>query len=126
MFTVQMNRLKRSQVTWTWLGVPFVLYDKMTPTLPPAEAAEEEFPYILVTGRVYHQYHTGTMTRRSDLANREYSRPLIEVHPDDARKLHLRSGLAARGLARADFAPAKPKGTVGHGATFSFNLKGGE
>ena len=68
--------------------------------VPPAEAAEEEFPYILVTGRVYHQYHTGTMTRRSDLANREYSRPLIEVHPDDARKLHLRSGLAARVVSR--------------------------
>jgi len=58
----------------------------------PAESTDHVFPYILVTGRVYHQYHTGTMTRRSQLHTREYDRSLLEVHPDDASVLSLAPG----------------------------------
>ena len=67
---------------------------------PPAEAADAEFPYILVTGRVYHQYHTGTMTRRSTLHSREYGRPLIEISPADAKALGFRPGQAVRVTSR--------------------------
>jgi len=66
----------------------------------PAESADENFPYILVTGRVYHHYHTGTMTRRSQLHNREYDRPMIEIHPDDAKSLEIREGESVRVASR--------------------------
>jgi len=58
----------------------------------PAESADDDYPFVLVTGRVYHHYHTGTMTRRSQLHNREYDRPLIEIHPEDARHLDIGNG----------------------------------
>ena len=32
---------------------------------PPAEQPDKEYPFLLTTGRVLFQYHTGTMTRRS-------------------------------------------------------------
>jgi formate dehydrogenase major subunit/formate dehydrogenase alpha subunit len=66
----------------------------------PAESADAEFPYILVTGRVYHQFHTGTMTRRSQLHNRESSQSLIEIHPDDAGKLNVAEGARVRVASR--------------------------
>ena len=58
----------------------------------PAESADEEYPLILVTGRVYHHFHTGTMTRRSQLHNREYDKSMLEIHPDDAAPLDFVQG----------------------------------
>lgn len=57
-----------------------------------AESADDAFPYILVTGRVYHHFHTGTMTRRSQLHTRESDRSLIEIHPQDAGNLKVAEG----------------------------------
>lgn len=58
----------------------------------PAELPDAEYPFILNTGRVYHQYHTGTMTRQSSSLNREASEALLEVNPQDAARLGLRTG----------------------------------
>lgn len=55
----------------------------------PAESADDQYPFVLITGRVYHHYHTGTMSRKSRLHNREYPESLIEIHPEDADKLDL-------------------------------------
>ena len=63
---------------------------------PPAEPANTEYPFILITGRSYHQYHTGTMTRRSAALNREHPIPLLEMHPGDAKKLGLQNGSRVR------------------------------
>jgi len=53
------------------------------------EAASEEFPFILVTGRVLEHYNVGTMTRRTP--NRELvPEDILEVNPDDA----LREGIS--------------------------------
>ena len=30
--------------------------------IPPAESADEEYPFIMMTGRMLYQFHTGTMT----------------------------------------------------------------
>lgn len=62
----------------------------------PAETADEQYPFILITGRVYHHYHTGTMTRKSQLHNREYAKSMIEIHPEDAGKLDIRTGDVVR------------------------------
>lgn len=43
-----------------------------------------EYPLTLLTGRLSHHYHTGTMTRRSWALEREYPEAFLEMHPEDA------------------------------------------
>ena len=53
------------------------------PYKAPGDAASEDFPLILVTGRRLQHYNAGTMTRRTgnlELNDRDY----LEIHPDDA------------------------------------------
>ncbi len=50
----------------------------------------EEYPFILTTGRVVHQYHTGTMTRKVWTLSREYPEGFIEIHTKDAEALGIR------------------------------------
>ncbi len=59
---------------------------------PPAEETDEDYPFLLSTGRTAVHWHTGTMTRRTHLLDREEPVPFVEIHPDDARRL----GIAAR------------------------------
>ena len=63
---------------------------------PPAEPPDREYPFVLITGRAYHQYHTGTMSRRSPSLAREHQRPLLDIHPEDARRLGLGEGSRVR------------------------------
>jgi formate dehydrogenase major subunit/formate dehydrogenase alpha subunit len=56
----------------------------------PAELPDEQYPYVLTTGRTYFHWHTGTMTRRTHLLDREEPRSFIELHPDDAARLGVR------------------------------------
>lgn len=53
---------------------------------PSAELPDEDYPYILSTGRVLYHWHGGTMTRRSRL-EQIYPEPTVEIHPEDAVKL---------------------------------------
>jgi formate dehydrogenase alpha subunit len=58
----------------------------------PAELPDDDYPFLLITGRIYHQYHTGTMSRRSALLSREAGEALLQLYPDDGRRLGVRSG----------------------------------
>ena len=61
------------------------------PYKAPGDAADEEFPLILVTGRRLQHYNAGTMTRRTgnlELNDRDY----LEIHPDDAERLWIADG----------------------------------
>ncbi|MCB0828026.1 MAG: formate dehydrogenase subunit alpha [Solirubrobacterales bacterium] len=61
------------------------------PYKAPGDSADEEFPLILVTGRVLQHYNAGTMTRRTanvDLVDRDR----LEIHPDDAARLWIGDG----------------------------------
>lgn len=58
---------------------------------PLAEVPDAEYDFVLTTGRIYYQYHTGTMTRRISILEREAPAPLIEINPDDAKRLGIRS-----------------------------------
>lgn len=53
------------------------------------EKTSPEYPYILTTGRVGFHYHTGTMTRRAWMLDREYPENFIQMHPHDAKTLGL-------------------------------------
>jgi formate dehydrogenase major subunit/formate dehydrogenase alpha subunit len=54
---------------------------------PPVEMPDAEYPFLLTTGRTYFHWHTGTMTRRSHLLDREEPGPFVELHPQDAASL---------------------------------------
>ena len=53
---------------------------------PPAELPDDQYPYILTTGRSIFHYHTGTMTRRTPRLNDEVPQNFVEVNPEDATK----------------------------------------
>ena len=54
-----------------------------------AELPDEEYPFILSTGRVMFHWHTGTMTRRSEKLHQEVPEAYIEMHPDDTALIGL-------------------------------------
>jgi predicted molibdopterin-dependent oxidoreductase YjgC len=81
-------------------GTPYLFSDTfprgkgvLTPLAytPGAEEPDEDYPYILSTGRVLYHWHGGTMTRRSKLDD-IYPEPTVEIHPDDALTLGIQSG----------------------------------
>src|SRR6185369_12860605 len=57
-----------------------------------SETPDAEYPFLLTTGRTYFHWHTGTMTRRTHLLDREERRAFVEIHPDDAARLGIRDG----------------------------------
>ncbi|HEX3496463.1 MAG TPA: molybdopterin-dependent oxidoreductase [Methylocella sp.] len=60
-----------------------------------AESPDEDFPFLLNTGRVRDQWHTMTRTGLSPRLTSHMPDPFVEVNPDDAHKL----GLTADGFA---------------------------
>ncbi|MDA3874467.1 MAG: molybdopterin oxidoreductase family protein [Kiritimatiellae bacterium] len=56
------------------------------PYREPAEVTDADYPVILTTGRVVSQYLSGTQTRRIGKLVRQYPEPLLEIHPELARK----------------------------------------
>ena len=51
------------------------------------ELPDEDYPYILTTGRVLEHWHTGSMTRRSRALHEIEPTAFVGLHPDDAREL---------------------------------------
>ncbi len=66
----------------------------------PAELPDEEYPLILTTGRVLYQYHTGTMTRRSEVLEESAPSAYVEMHPEDAKSLGLEDKEVVRASSR--------------------------
>jgi len=58
----------------------------------PAELACEDYPLLLTTGRMFAHFHTGTMTRVSKHLDVEQKTGYVEIHPEDARKIRVKSG----------------------------------
>jgi len=54
-----------------------------------AELPDEEYPFILTTGRLMFQFHTGTMTRRSEKLEQEVPQAYVEMHPQDTVRIGL-------------------------------------
>ena len=52
-------------------------------SLPPSEPPDDEYPFVLNTGRLLEHWHTGTMTRRSRALHAIAPAARVEVHPDD-------------------------------------------
>ena len=61
-------------------------------TIPPAELPDDEYPFVLNTGRTLQHWHTGTMTRRSKVLDTLNPEAHCQIHPDDLAKLGLSDG----------------------------------
>ncbi len=55
--------------------------------IPPAEVPDDEYPFIMSTGRVLYHWHGGQMTRRAKGLMQVYGKSLVEINPEDAEKL---------------------------------------
>ncbi|MGB6008934.1 molybdopterin oxidoreductase family protein [Castellaniella sp.] len=52
----------------------------------------EQFPFLLITGRVVYHFHTRTKTARSTVLNSCAPHAYAEIHPDDAARLEISTG----------------------------------
>ncbi|MFY1030149.1 molybdopterin-dependent oxidoreductase [Pseudomonas asiatica] len=57
------------------------------PWLPAAELPDADYPMVLNTGRVQHQWHTLTKTGKVPALNKLEPGPFVEIHRDDAARL---------------------------------------
>lgn len=59
------------------------------PHLLPDEMPDDDFPFLLNTGRLPHQWHTMTKTGKVAKLNKLNPGPFVEIHPDDAARLQI-------------------------------------
>ncbi|KOV60654.1 reductase [Streptomyces sp. MMG1121] len=62
------------------------------PHIPAAEMPDDDYPFVLNTGRLQHQWHTLTKTAKVARLNKLDPGPFVEVHPQDAAELGLAEG----------------------------------
>jgi formate dehydrogenase major subunit len=85
---------------------------------PPAEVPDKEYPLVLTTGRCIWQWHTGTMTRRSESLEREVPTGWVEINPEDA---------VALGVVDGEMVKAKTRrGEIEIGAKVTDSIRKGE
>jgi len=64
----------------------------LSPHVPPAEQPDDEFPLVLNTGRLQHQWHTLTKTGKVATLNKLNPGPFLELHPARAARLGVEDG----------------------------------
>ncbi|OBB60267.1 molybdopterin oxidoreductase [Mycobacterium sp. 852013-51886_SCH5428379] len=62
------------------------------PHVDAAELPDGDYPFVLNTGRLQHQWHTMTKTGRVDKLNKLNGGPFVELHPVDAVALEIVDG----------------------------------
>ncbi|MHB8481884.1 MAG: nitrite reductase large subunit NirB [Nitrospiria bacterium] len=91
------------------------------PYCPPAELPDDDFPMILNTGRLPHQWHTLTKTGKIPALTRLDTGPFVDIHPDDAVRLGVSDGDKVEIRSRRGYAihPAKVTDRLLPGNCFS-------
>ncbi|MFW5969248.1 MAG: formate dehydrogenase subunit alpha [Halofilum sp. (in: g-proteobacteria)] len=56
------------------------------------ETPDDEYPYVLITGRQLEHWHTGSMTRRASVLNAIEPEPVVSMHPLDMYELGVTQG----------------------------------
>jgi formate dehydrogenase major subunit len=59
---------------------------------PPAEVADAQYPYTLMTGRVIFHYHTRTQTGRAKMLHHEVPEGYVQINSDDAMRMNIQNG----------------------------------
>lgn len=101
------------------------------PHMDAAELPDDDYPMVLNTGRLQHQWHTMTKTGKVDKLNKLNPAPFVEIHPLDALELDIVEGQPVELTSRRGRAvlPAKVSDRVRPGncfAPFHWNDEHGE
>ena len=88
--------------------------------VPPAESPDEDYPFVLTTGRQLYQLHTGTMTRKSPAINQKSPTGYVEINSEDAKELSIQNGDILQVTTRRGkvTTPAKVTEDIGKGWLF--------
>lgn len=62
------------------------------PYEPAPESPDKEYPFWLCTGRVIEHWHTGSMTRRIPVLHKAVPHSYVELNPEEARQMHIKTG----------------------------------
>ena len=62
------------------------------PHMDPKELPDDDYPFVLNTGRLQHQWHTLTKTGKVDRLNKLDPGPFVEINPADAAALGVSEG----------------------------------
>jgi formate dehydrogenase major subunit len=57
-----------------------------------AELPDADYPFVFITGRQLEHWHTGAMTRHSQVLDAIEPDPVVEMHPEDLAKLGVPAG----------------------------------
>lgn len=77
----------------------------------PAEMPDEEYPFILSTGRILFHYHGASMSRRSEGLSEISTEAVAEINPSDAKRLMIEDGSFIRVSSRRGKVELKAKVT---------------
>jgi len=94
--------------------------------LPPGEQPSEDYPFVLVTGRLLEHYNCGAQTRRTEIIEL-VDGDVLEMHPEDVARLQLEDGQLVRLVSARSVAvlPLRPSDRVRRGELFtSFHFPG--
>ena len=88
--------------------------------VPPVELPDEEYPLVLTTGRILYQYHTRTMTDKTEGLTNIAPESFIEMNPDLARELMVEDGEMVRVSSRRGeiLTKAKVTDTISNNVVF--------
>ena len=120
---INYDRLENDGIHWPCTGTdhpgtPCLHMDQFTCGLgvfhaidykPPAELPDGEYPLYLTTGRILFQYHTGTMTMKSEGLNELAPECFVEVSAQDAVDYRIEEGDLLRVISRRGEIGAKAK-----------------
>ncbi len=80
--------------------------------IPPAELPDEEYPFVLNTGRTLQHWHGGSMTRRAKVLDQISPEASCEIHPDDLASLGIENGGMVRLSTRRSSIRVKAKSST--------------
>jgi formate dehydrogenase major subunit len=59
---------------------------------PPAEVADKEYPFTMMTGRLLFHYHTRTQTDRCEILHYEVPESYVQINTQDAKAMEIKEG----------------------------------
>lgn len=85
-----------------------------------AEPSDEEYPFVLTSGRLYGHWHTQTRTGRVEKILQMHPAPFMEIHPRDAQRLGIQDAELVKVRSRRGEAkfPAKITKAIAPGTVF--------
>jgi len=88
--------------------------------IPPAESPDEDYPFVLTTGRQLYQFHTGTMTRKSAVIDQKSPTGYVEINSEDAKQFSIQNGdkIQVKTKRGTITTPAKVTAGIGKGWLF--------